>query len=211
MNTRGIYINTMIFSIVAGIISLILLASLMFVPSSRVFVFGIATIEVGLVTIIVVAIVSIIRYERSIKALAQQGANYLVKVDTCPDYFSNTYTKPSSVQSTSLGSVISTASSVETKGGIKCSNGFTTPDGNKTYYFVKLGCSAVNASDKSCAIDSTIIDSTKYNIQLKDMANMKPAELCAKVNIVDPKSGYANIPWTDIKGRCNSLRTNGLV
>lgn len=87
------YINTMVFAVIAGIISLMLLLLVMnassFVKSYSPFII---TIEVGLILAIVVAIYNIIRYEAKAYKAAQDGFDSHLAVDTCPDFWTRTGT-----------------------------------------------------------------------------------------------------------------------
>lgn len=84
----SVYINTMVFTIVAGVISLILLA-LLFLGSDLTQRYAplIITIEVGLLAIIVIAIVRIIMYERRMEKLQKNSIDNLLAVKSCPDYW----------------------------------------------------------------------------------------------------------------------------
>ena len=82
------YINTMIFTIIAGILSLMLLALLMFgsVMASS-YAWLIVTIELGLIVVIVASVVRIALYEKRIKKLAANALDNQMAVKTCPDYW----------------------------------------------------------------------------------------------------------------------------
>ena len=84
------YMNTMVFAVVAGIISLMLLLLIMrasdVVQQYSAFII---TIEVGLVLIILVAIYRIIAFERRRSNAAKVGADMRLSVKSCPDYWTN--------------------------------------------------------------------------------------------------------------------------
>ena len=226
----NLYTNTIVFSIVAGVVSLILLLMIIYVPSTRGFVYGIATIEIGMVAVIITAIVQISNYENNLKKVAAQGANYLISVDTCPDYFSNTYqivatdaatagattagattAAGATTTATTAGTTTATDATTPTPtSGVVCTNGYTSPTGDKTYYFVKQGCNAENVDDASCKVDSAL--GTKgFNVALNGFTNTTPTTVCTTVNSAVASSGYANVPWTDVKSRCNSLAAGGFL
>ena len=82
------YINTMVFCIVAGIISLMLL--LLVLNSSDVvgaYTPLVITIEVGLIIIIIAAIWKIISYEHDVFVAAKNSYNARLNVTSCPDYW----------------------------------------------------------------------------------------------------------------------------
>jgi hypothetical protein len=88
MQNQSQYINTMVFAIVAGIISLMLLLLVMNANEMvREYSPFIITFEVGLVIIIVIAIWRIIAYESKIKKDNANGVNQKLHVDSCPDYW----------------------------------------------------------------------------------------------------------------------------
>jgi hypothetical protein len=82
------YVNTMMFAIIAGIVSLIMLA-LVWRASELVQPYSafIVTVEVGLTLIIVAAIVRIIAYERRFREQARNAQNNMLAVSSCPDYW----------------------------------------------------------------------------------------------------------------------------
>jgi hypothetical protein len=85
------YMNTMVFAVVAGIISLMLMLLIMRASDTvRQYSAFIITLEVGLVLIILLAITRIIVYERAKLKSSQIGQNNLIHVTTCPDYWTRT-------------------------------------------------------------------------------------------------------------------------
>lgn len=82
------YINTMVFAVVAGIISLMLLLLVM-TASTLVQNYSpfIITIEFGLILAIVVAIYNIIRYEAQAHKAAKDSFDSHLDVSTCPDFW----------------------------------------------------------------------------------------------------------------------------
>jgi hypothetical protein len=113
-STTHIYINTMVFTIIAGILSAALFVLLwMGSDMVREFAHLIITIELGLLIIIISAVIRVYRYE---KRLAQEQGNTLknaIAVKLCPDYWTMH----------------------EKNGNRSCTNSYTTPDGASTYVF----------------------------------------------------------------------------
>lgn len=82
------YINTMVFSVVAGIISSMLLLLVMQGSDTvKQFSVLVITIEVGVVLIILAAIYQIIAYERRRFKQAIDGTMNMMTVKSCPDYW----------------------------------------------------------------------------------------------------------------------------
>lgn len=185
---RGLYINTMIFAIIAAIVSILLLVMVLFVPEVRVFTIGIATLEAGLIAVIVYSIVSIFEYEAMLKKKAKAGAKQLVTVDACPDYFANVMS-PSSPND------------------VLCKNGYPSLDGRRRYFFVKQGCSSGRLDDKSCSLDPKQSTSADFSVPLANYKNREVQDLCKEINGID--GAFASVPWTDVKARCNSLALSG--
>ena len=105
------YINTMVFCVVAGIISLMLML-LVFNSNEAVREYAplVITIEVGLILIIIAAIWNIIAYERAADAAAKNSFNAQLNVTSCPDYWTqnglmctNSYSPSSTVTYTMYG------------------------------------------------------------------------------------------------------------
>jgi hypothetical protein len=113
-STTHIYINTMVFTIIAGILSAALFVLLwMGSDTVREFAHLIITIELGLLAIIIYAVLRVYMYERK---LAEQQGNILknaISVRLCPDYWTMH----------------------ERNGKRSCNNTYTTPDGASTYVF----------------------------------------------------------------------------
>lgn len=190
--SRKLYVNTLIFSIAAGIVTFLLLLALIFVPSVRAFAIGIATLEVGLVTLIIVSIVRIHNYEKQLAADKQFAAKQVVTLDTCPDYFTSTYK----------------AAAGSKPAGAYCSNGYSNPDGNQKYYFVGKTCTPGNEiEDPTCALrtGTNLSNPAQYNFSLSDYDRKTSTELCQSINTRSSESEFASVPWTEVKMRCNSL------
>lgn len=82
----SVYVNTMIFTIVSGVLSLILLLALVYVPSVAEYSVLILTIQVGLLAIILQALVRLWWAQRSKDIdMATSNRNTLA-VTFCPDY-----------------------------------------------------------------------------------------------------------------------------
>ena len=104
------YINTMVFCIVAGIISLMLLLLVMNTNDTvRAYSPMVITIEISIVIIIISAVYKIIQHERAANKVAVDGYTASLNVTSCPDYW--------------------------TRSGETCKNVFYNSTNNETYYF----------------------------------------------------------------------------
>lgn len=79
------YFNTLIFTILAGIISIILLVLLFFKDFKKYLPF-IITLEIGIFTMIAWCIIQIYLNEKFLAEL-KKNLNYQISFNTCPDYF----------------------------------------------------------------------------------------------------------------------------
>lgn len=83
-----VYVGTMVFSIVAAVISVMLVVFMIYgPPEARDYMYVVLTIEFGLLAVIVNSVAQIYMYERDMKKMTQDIASNLVVVDTCPDYY----------------------------------------------------------------------------------------------------------------------------
>jgi hypothetical protein len=87
-STMNMYFNTMVFTVISGIVSLMLLLVMFYAPDfMREYAILIITVEIGLLLNIIIALVRIFRYERRMQELGKNSAANLVGVKTCPDYW----------------------------------------------------------------------------------------------------------------------------
>jgi hypothetical protein len=97
------------------------------------------------------------------------------------------------------------------KSGVRCSNGYTNPTGDRRYYFVRRGCnSSSNLNDASCLLDASK-KNEDWTMDLKNYSGVTPVELCKMVNTSDSSKPFSSIPWTDVKAKCNSLSLGGVL
>jgi hypothetical protein len=108
------YLNTLIFCIVANAVTIILLGVL-FTDFGQTVAYLIITIEFGLITLIVVSLWQIYKYERDKKKELDDLKKAKVSINTCPDYYTRMVNEESR--------------------DVTCKNQYTTPDGNFEYTF----------------------------------------------------------------------------
>ena len=108
-----IYVGTMVFSIVAAVISVMLILYIVYgPPEARDYMYVVLTIEFGMLAIIINSIAQIYLYERDMKKLSLDAASNLVLVQSCPDYYTRV---------------------VDPKKGVSCSNVFVAPSTGDMY------------------------------------------------------------------------------
>lgn len=107
VNKMTLYLNTMVFTVMAGVVSLMLLLLLMTGSElATEYAALIITLELGLVAVIIAAILRIYWYERRLSRASKNGLENQLAVKSCPDYWTmkeardgstscvNTYTTP---------------------------------------------------------------------------------------------------------------------
>lgn len=81
------YLNTLIFCIIAKIISILLLIGLFFSKTMRTYAIAILTIEIGLLLIIIHSLYSVIAYNNMLKDRLDKANDVTYTVTNCPHYF----------------------------------------------------------------------------------------------------------------------------
>lgn len=136
-NKSQIYIGTMVFSIVAAIISVMLILFMVYgPPESKDYMYVVLTVEFGMLAVIINSIAQIYMYERDLKKMTQDISSNLVVVDTCPDYYTRV---------------------VDASGGASCSNQFVSPGTRDKY---EVGWTSSNAVYHTSAGNLLIKDYT---------------------------------------------------
>ena len=129
-----LYLNTLIFCLVAKSITVLILVSLVFKPVRK-FSYLILTIELGLVAIIIYSLYSMKKYENQMKTQYDNIMNAPLSINSCPDYFVKDVQNDQTI----------------------CNNSYTTPDGKFTYTFGDSTTNTVNI-DTTFGTDSSYTD-----------------------------------------------------
>jgi hypothetical protein len=187
---RIAYFNTLVFTIISGIISLGILIFMFFKPAAKLFPFLI-TVEVGIFFIIIISIFQIISAEK-LKDKYKETKNFAINYTLCPDYY---------VERNINGTKV-------------CSNEYIVEDDNRVKYIMKIlpgddidkGISYTfpMVHEPNYTTDSAI---DKFKNTIIDVApDLKGnTEKCAAVYGRVPKyADYSRIPWTALTQRCDS-------
>lgn len=190
------YFNTLIFTIITGIASLILL-TLLFFNIGKEFIYAIITFEVGIFAIIAYCITQIIIAESN---KSKKTTSYVINFDQCPDY----YTK-------------------KIVNGVEyCFNEYMGKDEAGNNYVMKISPAEVNHEPRSLPATVTVSDTVTGQSyldvfelrKLQDDPNFKTMEeKCALVSKAPvsldakytPHTMYTYMPWTYAQSRCQSL------
>lgn len=182
---RVAYFNTLVFTIISGIVSLGILIFMFFKPAAKLFPFLI-TVEVGIFLIIIITIIQIIRAEKA-RAKYKNQKNFTINFTSCPDYY---------IERSIDGKRI-------------CSNEYIVEDKNKASYIMKILPAQDSYSFPPTHNPSYTGDSAgdKFdNLVIANSSALKDnAEKCAAVlGRNDAFISYSQIPWTGVQARCDS-------
>ena len=182
---RVAYFNTLVFTIISGIVSLGILIFMFFKPAAKLFPFLI-TVEVGIFLIIIITITQIIIAEKERDRYKNQK-NFIINFATCPDYY------------------------VELNTGDKkiCSNEYIVENEHKVQRIMKILPAADNYTFPPTHNSTYTTDSAqdKFNNLVIDNAPELKDNLgkCAALFGRDPAFiDYSHIPWSGVQARCDS-------
>jgi hypothetical protein len=179
------YFNTLVFTIISGIVSLGILIFMFFKPAAKLFPFLI-TVEIGIFLIIIVTITQIILAEKERNRYKNQK-NFTINFTSCPDYY------------------------IERNVGDKkiCSNEYIVQDKNKVDYIMKILPVEGSYSFPETHTPSYLTDSAddKFdNLVIANSTALKGnAEKCAALfGRNDAFTAYSHIPWSSVQARCDA-------
>lgn len=193
-NSKISYFNTLIFTIVAAIISLLLLLSLIFEQVRKNAMIFVIALEIGIFTIIMICIWQIVANEKHLNAL-RNTVSPKISFSECPDY----YTK-----ATENNQVV-------------CLNNYQITDGTVSYTIL------IYPEDKELPMiipdDVNLTKADKFNLyDLEQNPDFKSArDQCAPI-MTEPNlnaaatpeeteklkklQNYSKLPWTHAQARC---------
>lgn len=194
------YINTLVFTIIAGIFSLAILV-LLFFPIGKQFIVFIVALEIGIFCLIAYCIYKIATNESYLRRL-RDSKNLVVNFDECADYYVRRTNK---------------------SGTQVCSNDYVMTDETNTKYVMKIW----DASSSNIPLANSINDNKinyfgASNATAADAMNRREVyplkELASASNLatftdkckpffydVAGYSEYKTIPWSYAKSRCQSF------
>lgn len=196
------YFNTLIFTIVAGIISLLLLLSLFSDTVKQNAFYFIIAVEIGIFTVIGICIFQIIANEAKLRALKKQiGAK--INFYDCPEYFTKE----------------------EKDGDTLCVNNYTIRDISGKKLTLRIYPVDKDMPLPSALPTSTITKNEKFSLyQIEQDPEFKTAkDQCAFVlsepNVNSATSsaqkerlnryvGYSKLPWMHARSRCAAYVDN---
>jgi len=188
------YSNTLMFTIIAGIISLCVLLFAT-TPSGKSYYPAVFTFEIGIILVIAYAIYRIITAEKDAK---NNSTKLVVDFNTCPDYY--------------------TRRQIGTE--VYCFNEYNSIDQDGRHMLMKIMPVNVNGTEvipPQFITPTDDVKDTDYLYEKFDLhamqkdPSLKTTEDKCKLLYSTPKdkehkySHYPDIPWTYAKGRCQSF------
>lgn len=178
-----VYLNTMIFAILSGIVSLILLLALIYVPSVSKYAILILTVQVGLVATVVQAMVRIWWYwSKSMGVSDSLSTNKTLAVNFCPDY------------------MLASNNDATKGGGTLCTNSYPANSTGKTFP-VWTGTPVSGDPVAPNTVDLSTLDG-------KPVADVCNAIISTAATPALMAAGStASVPWTELRSRCKSFQS----
>ncbi len=195
------YFNTLIFTILAGIVSVILLV-LLFFKDFRKYLPFIVTLEIGIFTMIAWCIIQIYINEKALAKL-RKNLDYQISFSTCPDYFTKRIIGDKEI----------------------CSNEYIYIDGNKQKKIMKVypqddktgSVAGMRPLPATLSTDYTGKEQKWEKFPLNELENEPSfktyAQKCAPL-FQDPSDsklsylkGYNLVPWTNMRSQCSFLQS----
>lgn len=193
------YYNTLVFTIISGIISLLLLG-LLFFNFAKDFKLGIIALEIGIFTVILVCIAQIIYNENFINKL-KKNHNVRISFDSCPDYFTKLQDSHQKAY---------------------CSNEYIYEDEALNKFLIKVypenqippsdhdprSMDLLTESDKPAGpIDKFYIDELESKTKNKNSTDIYK-DTCAPLFKDNYNNnglvGYTELPWTTLRSKCDN-------
>lgn len=188
-SSRVSYFNTLIFTIISGIISLMLLFALLSTKVRETAFYFIIAVEVGIFVVIAFCLWQIVYNESVLNSKKRDLLKQRLSFSECPDY----YIKK------------------EEKDATYCLNNFTIKDYSGTYAMriypssESLPLTLPNTSTPGDKIDNKNEKFKLYHIEQSD--KLKDARSECNVVLNEPPTtneftGYSKVPWTHARSRC---------
>lgn len=194
VDTKVSYFNTLIFTVITGIISLGIMCLLFFDIGKR-FLYFIIAFEIGIFAIIGFCLYVIISTERAKK---NNKIKYVVRFDECPDYYTKKIKDGKEF-------CINKYAVKDTKGNVFIAVITPAEIGNETVDVPKVISSQETTTDPlytNFELRALESDANIPNLEdkCKLMYNLPPNE-----DKYMPHVHYSFIPWTYAKSRCESV------
>jgi hypothetical protein len=188
------YFNTLIFTIITGIVSLAILG-LLFFEFGRTFIYFIIAFEIGVFILIAYCIYKIVSGSRKSD---KNKDSYVLRFNECPDYFTRREAKD---------------------GTVSCVNKYIVKDRNGQIYLSAITPTQFNGEEVTIPASAQPDTSTPASYEKVILRQLEKDDKFSKYqdkcNLIwnapkatdahaAPYSGYSAIPWTYMRSRCES-------
>ncbi len=204
------YFRTLVFTVMSAFVTLVLMALLFFVPSTREFLTFIVTIVLGLFLIIIYCVVTIMKKEKQFLDMSNPE-NYVVKFDDCPDYFNKRYDEASRKFYCSNEYIVEHPVDKSRQAIMK----LMLYDENNTSIQFPNYHSNEYLNNQGGSVSKPIPSEKFYTDVFQDKSLTNTALKCSLVDdssvrevVDDPienRKEYKKLPWTSVRSRCNGL------
>lgn len=175
-----VYLNTMIFAIVSGVVSMILLLALIYVPTVSNYAILILTVQIGLIAIVIQALIRIWLNWRSRLTATDMATNNTLAVGFCPDY------------------MIASANSASSGGGVMCTNAYAAV-GTASPVPIWTGNSLTGSAPAPSTVDLSKLDGQPIATVCQAINDKKT------IPTLLPNGSTSTVPWTDLRSRCTAF------
>lgn len=176
-NPYHVYMNTMVFAIVLGVISLVLLLALIYVPSVSQYSILILTTQVGLIAIIIQALIRISSFHKDKDRNTPTTNKDTLSVGFCPDY------------------MIAKPNGANVAGGTTCLNKYS----NNQQIWLDPIDTTTGAPKVPLSVDLSSIDGKGINDVCQAANALIPVSTILKSSVM-------SVPWTELRSRCTSYQ-----
>lgn len=172
-----VYLNTMVFAIISGIVSMLLLLALIYVPAVSQYGILILTVQIGLMAIVVQAIVRIWWNWSKSLASSDLSIKNTLAVGSCPDY------------------MIAGANATNLGGGTVCTN-----------QYPKVGTTSPPAVWNGTTATPAPVTVNLSALNNKPIADVcKAINDPTATPALLAQGSTATVPWTELRSRCTSF------
>lgn len=187
------YINTLVFAIITGLVTLVLLIGILFSSAMNEYAYVLVTVEVGLIAIVSYALYNIIAYESKMKRLSSTASKNALLAQNCPDYYTVGY---------------------DATGAAVCKNFFKgrSPSGESFAMFYVPSQQYTSRMENARREYVFSGNPPSSSIAMKDFENKRVEDTCKQVQGRPPENDTAKtvannyvIPWTDMRPKCDGF------
>ena len=192
-NKKVSYTNTLIYTIINAMLSLMILVVIFLKPEYNKYIYFIIVLEVGMIAIIAYCVYRMMRYEYIMKAL-RSNRKVFIPFSECADYYVKKY---------------------DPSGEPYCSNEYRVKGQDNNEYMMKVypnGTPIPSVHDKTTSIDNSQKYEKFWLNEISKAANLPTNRDKCNVLETEPTDpslskfiGYTSIPWTHVKARCGGI------